>query len=535
MRTPSSNVYYWTAFVSIAGLSLLLKLSFIEQHSYWLDEAFTRWFALQSLTDLWVDVPKYESHPPFYYTLTKFWNSGFLPISNFSERYLSLLFNLLLLLVFFLTLQHTVIKRLSEAFVFALLIGFSPVLSLYSIEARPYMLTSLGFALGLWATYSLIIKASIFNWRLMALLVLGGVITNWSHALGALFSLSIYITLLIFFILHKDKQGCIRLFICALLTSIACIPLAIILVGQVSEWTTGSWVKEPSIKQLRSVLSWLFYIHFHEQWIGNLIGNNTFVSAITALIKFSFLLILVACTPIIIRQQPSALLLYIPCFFPLLITFFISYVGPNIFVDRTLIPSIIPALLLVCYALSQWRHKEIKMSIFALLVSTSILQTYTYLVHKEKEPWEIITATLDEELDDDAVVLLLPSSLILPFNLYANETLLEKSIGIPFPYPVRDSSDFHPSGTLGEAGMRHSDLPQFKNLIQQHSGKIYYLYRGEKLFDPERLISNTLETEREKVESREFTAWLKLDIYAQKRPPLQQTSSDNEAAHGTSQ
>ena len=39
----------------------------------WLDEAYSAWFSAQSWHVLWTDVPTYETHPPFYYSLLKLW------------------------------------------------------------------------------------------------------------------------------------------------------------------------------------------------------------------------------------------------------------------------------------------------------------------------------------------------------------------------------------------------------------------------------------------------------------------------------
>ena len=41
----------------------------------WLDEAYSAWFSSRSWHVLWTEVPTYEPHPPFYYSLLKVWRA----------------------------------------------------------------------------------------------------------------------------------------------------------------------------------------------------------------------------------------------------------------------------------------------------------------------------------------------------------------------------------------------------------------------------------------------------------------------------
>jgi uncharacterized membrane protein len=75
-RHPAIQIidrHFWAIVVAILILSLGFRLPGLASRSLWIDELFSQWFAARSLTELWHDVPFYETHPPFYYTLLKSW------------------------------------------------------------------------------------------------------------------------------------------------------------------------------------------------------------------------------------------------------------------------------------------------------------------------------------------------------------------------------------------------------------------------------------------------------------------------------
>ena len=74
--SSSKNIFFWMLLIGVIGSSVALKYQSINLFSYWLDEAYTVWFAKQSFYDLWFLIPGFESHPPFYYTLVKMWGGA---------------------------------------------------------------------------------------------------------------------------------------------------------------------------------------------------------------------------------------------------------------------------------------------------------------------------------------------------------------------------------------------------------------------------------------------------------------------------
>ncbi|MDH5477593.1 MAG: hypothetical protein OEY50_04625, partial [Nitrospinota bacterium] len=68
----SDNRHLWIlGAMTLAGAALRFFL--IDKESLWMDEAYSVWFSQRPLGELWSQVPAYETHPPFYYTILKGW------------------------------------------------------------------------------------------------------------------------------------------------------------------------------------------------------------------------------------------------------------------------------------------------------------------------------------------------------------------------------------------------------------------------------------------------------------------------------
>lgn len=56
---------------AITLFGLLLRLYRLGDASLWIDEAYSAWFSSRDWAYLWGEVPKFETHPSFYYSLLK--------------------------------------------------------------------------------------------------------------------------------------------------------------------------------------------------------------------------------------------------------------------------------------------------------------------------------------------------------------------------------------------------------------------------------------------------------------------------------
>lgn len=90
--------YFWPLALATVAIGLIFRLPGVASRSLWIDELYTEWFASRSFVELWTEVPDYETHPPFYYSLLRLWMGAF-GDSELGLRSLSILFSLLTILL----------------------------------------------------------------------------------------------------------------------------------------------------------------------------------------------------------------------------------------------------------------------------------------------------------------------------------------------------------------------------------------------------------------------------------------------------
>src|SRR5512134_3185399 len=81
----------------ILGLTLLaflLRAYRLEVQSYWIEEAWTLYFARLSVSELWRSLLTEEPKPPFYYFVTLYWIK-LVGDGEYALRFLSLVFGVM--------------------------------------------------------------------------------------------------------------------------------------------------------------------------------------------------------------------------------------------------------------------------------------------------------------------------------------------------------------------------------------------------------------------------------------------------------
>ncbi|MFA5076436.1 MAG: glycosyltransferase family 39 protein [Patescibacteria group bacterium] len=133
--------------VLLIVIGLLLRIYFlIHRGSFWFDELFSVHFANLSVGQIWYYLVG-ENNPPFYILLFHFFGK-IVPLTEYSTRCLSLLFNILAL--FFLYLLGKKMFNRRVALIAVLFSSLSLIQIVYAVEARVY---SLLFLLAILSTY----------------------------------------------------------------------------------------------------------------------------------------------------------------------------------------------------------------------------------------------------------------------------------------------------------------------------------------------------------------------------------------------
>lgn len=486
--------------VLIASLSL--RLFYIEYQPYWVDEAYTRWFVQRSFHELWFWVPSFESHPPTYYTITKIWNILF-PLGNFSERYFSLSLSVFLALFLAFGFRGVFQQKDNESFaiiVIALFMSY-PILVWYSVEARPYILYCFAYAVAILGFYKIINSPDSdnnwSNWSGWTLLTVGIILTNWMHSTGPLLSFIIYACLLFHVLIFSSKNH-LKMFV--LSTAVAflfSIPLLMMLISQVTSWRSGSWIPEPTLKQFIGLSFNLFSPITLQHLVLSLIGEGAVFNIIDRLLRLVFPILAVFSLYQFIKCSRFQLI-YLAIFaaLPPLLFYIISMAGPNILLDRILLPVIVPFLLMISVLIANFYIRFVNGGtvLFLILLASILYGSYFQLSNGRKEPWDNIYLELQMAQNKGDTILVFPNAIAhaIEWAGAGGSSKLDYT-QIPFDYPAIGLTDYSPGGTPGVAGLRKEDMIYIAENVNFDSDGITVVTRSARLFDPNGYLRETLE------------------------------------------
>lgn len=237
----------------IAAFALWARAWNIWAEPMWLDEAYSAYAASKGWDFLWAVVPRYETHPPFYYSLLRGWT---LIVGDglVGHRLLGVVAGMATLPL--LGLAGVRLARIVGAnpAVVALatmaIAAVSPVLVWMSRETRPYALMILVYA---GACLALIAIAERRGWgeplagRPFAGWLASGTLMLWLHNLGPLYAAAMGLALLCVVDVRTMRRADWLWFVGGHLLAIALwLPALFILLDQAPEWVRATWLKYSS-------------------------------------------------------------------------------------------------------------------------------------------------------------------------------------------------------------------------------------------------------------------------------------------------
>lgn len=472
----------------LIAISFSIRIIYVDSQPYWVDESYTRWFAEQTYKDLLFWVPTFESHPPFYYILAKSWNYAFGGVIENSERYLSLALSAVLFITAYLTLHNKYTKNNDFTLLFiTIFLCFDNFLSWYSIEGRPYLLLTVSFSIAILGFVQLNTnRESSGHWSIF---VLGCVMTNWSHNLGSLLSLGLILTLAFHFLfVVKSIQKLKALIWSSLTIFVLCIPLLFMIIEQLQGWSRSTWVPEASFITLLSSIINLFTFILPDSQVPKDYPLIKFTNIVITFCLLGYFFI-----TSILSKDYTRIYLAVNTGFVIIISFIITVTGPNIFIERTFVPTLIPFYLFVALSLSRLNNLSVKIvGMVILVVSTSYSSVQEFRT-VGKEPWDVIISHIYEHSGSGTKVLVLPNSVELAIikNDFQHE-LTDKLIALPFKYPAIDKSSFYPSGTPSVPGFAKENLEGLSKIIDTQVMNLILVVKGEDLFDPNTMIRQSI-------------------------------------------
>ncbi|MBO9378491.1 hypothetical protein GG804_17120 [Sphingomonas histidinilytica] len=436
----------------IAGFALWARAWNLGAEPMWLDEGYSAYAAAQGWDFLWNIVPRYETHPPFYYSLLRAWTlvagDGLL-----AHRMLGLLCGLATLPVAALAAARLAriagVDRARVALAAAALVAASPVLVWMTREIRPYPLMILAYAGATLALLAIaerraegrpLAGAAFAGW-------LGcGTLMLWLHNLGPLYAGAMGLALLCIVRVRTMTRADWLWFVGGHVLAIALwLPALLILLDQAPEWVKATWLKFSTVDLWRRA-TYMFT------------GPRDDIRAAAAILALCGAALLWR-----IRRRDLLAALLILALLPVGVSLVVSAQITPVFIIRTMTALAVPALLLMALGIAWgWRRFGWLLPVGALawMLVGQVGIDIESRGHVRRDWYEAV-AWLAPRFQPGDVVLAYPNEGALPFDRAVRDRRLAMpSRPIPTPVPSLDPppGSWYVSGSRGVPSLDRAHL-----------------------------------------------------------------------------
>lgn len=463
---------FWPAVAAVCVLGLLLRLPTLASRSLWLDETYSAWFSALTLHQLWTDVPRYETHPPMYYSMLVGWRQLF-GASEAALRSLSVLAGVLTIVVVAGAgrVLRTLPGRDATALVAALFLAVNTGSIAYAQQARPYALETLAATLAILAAWRLLerLLAGRTAWRDVrgpaGALALSTGATLWMHDTGAVVALGIWAGLALALLAYtRGPRGRQALVLGAAgLGAIAVfapfLPLLALQASHVA--ATAFWVHaEP--RDLAAA------------WYLVTGGSDSTLACFGALMLAG----LVAAWR---RCRPQALFVAVVLSLPLASVLAFSFLVKPIFIDRLFEWMTPPAMIVAAIgALAALRWRVWRVAAVAVTVAVSLKATYWFHAW-QREDWRGIVQVIERQARPGDLVVVVPNELSVPLAYYARDPAFPPVLCLPGPFPAPGLPRVYVAN-LGAPRVAPEDITVLHARLAT-AGRVWYIDRLADLYD----------------------------------------------------
>ena len=470
------------AFVAIVSTAVLVAIFIrfwaIGERALWLDEGYSAWFSELSWTRLWFETPRYEPHPPVYYSMLKLWRT-FTGDDAAALRSLSAIAGVATVPVIALAARS--LGRITGAsgpmMLIALaggLAALSPRLVVIAQDARPYaiLLLAYGLSLACWLRLTLCFRSSHPDGRFLDWLGLGlgTALTLWLHGLGILHAAALLGALVLTGVHGATRRRWWRMIVTVGLVAFTYLPCLFMILDRRGDWSSG-WVPWDPIRFPGALLD---LYGFHEQ--------TEVWTPIAARIVFALLIALGLRRLWLGGNRPVALGLALLVLLPPLAAALLSQLGNPVFVPRTLVAVLAPAYLVAALGLAQMPRRPAILvgGTAALILVLNLAET---LARPSLEAWDEVAATLKHEMAPGDIVWVYPNDTVFPVERALGTGAPPQ--GIPAPFPALEAAGSRPAGSPAVVGIDRASARQW---AEAHApvGKatVWLVIRNPDLFDP---------------------------------------------------
>ncbi|KRB56154.1 hypothetical protein ASE04_29100 [Rhizobium sp. Root708] len=489
---------FWICAFAILVVALCLRLPTLSSRSLWLDEAYSAWFAALPLRELWTDVPLYETHPPFYYTLLKGWTALF-GTAEWGLRSLSVFASVLT--VFSLAISGRLLrldgKGEAATLIAGLLLAANAGNIFFAQQARPYALETLTATLAIISSVALL-RALITQLpgRLLVSPVLApaialaasGGITLWLHNTAVFVAFGIWVglglSILVFLSGHRVKS-----LVVAAAAGVAALaiwaPYLPMYFWQSQRFTGLSfWVATSKLD-------------FISAWV---LASGGDIPAASAAI-----LAAIGWFALWRADRATALNLLIVLFLPISIVLAISFTVKPIYISRLfewLAPLVM--LLVAVGIVNIWKSTAVKAFVlggFLVMGAIEVSRGYAHVVEDPRRMAEEIAAIAQT----GDVVVAAPSELSVELIYYAEgRSGFPPIVYVPGPFPVRDETGERTFvSNLGAPVVTAADVQKMATAIRSYR-RVWLITRSEGLYDPPGLVRGELSSSKRATQTANY-------------------------------
>ncbi len=488
----------WMPLALIAVLALTLRLYGIGDKPLWLDEAFSVWFSDQSWSYLWNEVPKFETHPPLYYSLLKIWRT--FGSDEGTLRLLSLALNMLTLPVLYRC--GTLIGGANGKQI-GLLACFYFATSYWQLnfsqDARPYTMFMFFYAAALLCSLWIVktpekslipFYQSKYGLVWFALGASLGLL-QWSHNLGVLYIFAIGAFLSVWWIFWQKAKPSIfiNLAFTVVIAVIVYAPFLPAFLGQFGTVHGNFWITEPTFEDLYRYTVRIYGPYFELPYSTYAKIVHTFAVAPLALAGLLYLWKAATSSP---EKHGTLILLMAAAFLPWILCVVLTFLVQPVFLMRLLMPMQLPWLLILACGpfLFYGRTRTL------LIVMQAVIFLYSaWIFHQNPDingshgerVFKEALIEIAQKTDKDTPVLTLPNDTALMLDYYKQRLNLDVRL-LPQPSP-------YPSGGEGVGTITPESIEKMNEEIEG-SDTVWLIARGRlstpNYKDPDFLLINSL-------------------------------------------
>lgn len=479
---------FWTLVFLILAVALALRLPGIATRSLWIDELYTEWFASRSFVELWTDVPDYETHPPFYYSLLRLWTFAF-GNSELGLRSLSLLFSLATVLAIAVSGKLLQTGRLapSVGLLGAALLAVNYASIREAQNARPYALQGFVCTVAILAALVLVdrlrkgaARGGAEGWLAPAIsLGLAAGIGLWIHNTGFFIALGIWsgLALTLFLAPSGERLRHFGIFVAAgMLALLVWAPYLPIFLEQSGKFMTLAFWLTPKARDLYS--AWLFLIG--PSWPVLLLALALLLLGLYRLARGAPALALVVLAVLIL---------------PLYAVLAVSFSIKPIYIQRLFAWMVPIALLVMALGITTATRSLWPRLLLGLVVAAAALGQTIGDYGRPIDDWKAISAEIARNARPGDVVITVPAEGSIAVDYYAaRHPAFPPVICVPGCYPQRGLDRTYMSN-LGAPRLVEADGAIVEQALKTYR-RVWLVQVSISLYDPGGIVRKRIAAQR---------------------------------------